>query len=99
MMSKYGGLTAASLIAISLALAPDVSAAEEPSQRERAEAFARQGMERLMQALDLLMESIPQYELPFVDENGDIIIRRRHGAEPEESIPEPSVPEADSTDT
>lgn len=99
MMSKYGGLTAASLIAINLALTPGVSIAEEPSQRERAEAFARQGMERLMQALDLLVGSIPQYELPFVDDNGDIIIRRRHGAEPEESVPEPGAPEGDSADT
>ena len=99
MTRKNGGLMAASLIAISLALPLGANAAEEPSQRERAEAFARQGMERLMQALDLLMESIPQYELPSVEENGDIIIRRRRGAEPEEPAPNSDVPEVDSTDT
>jgi len=99
MTNKYGGLTAAALIGISLAMAPGMGAADEPSQRERAEEFARQGVERLMQALDLLIESIPQYELPFVDENGDIIIRRRQDAGPEDSVPKSRVPEADSTDT
>lgn len=99
MMNKYGGLTAAALIGISLAIAPGVGAADEPNQRERAEEFARQGVERLMQALDLLIDSIPQYEMPFIDENGDIIIRRRRDVEPEEPAPGTSAPEAESTDT
>jgi len=99
MINRYSGLTAAVLMAISLAGAPGANADDEPSQRERAEEFARQGMERLMQALDLLMESIPQYELPFVDENGDIIIRRRRGADPKNPPPKSSAPEVDSTDT
>lgn len=99
MKSRYSGLTAAVLMAISLAVAPGAAAADVQSQRERAEEFARQGIERFMQALDLLMESIPQYELPIVNENGDIIIRRRRGVDPEESTPEPGAPEIDSTDT
>jgi len=99
MVNKYGNLTAAALIGISLATAPGVGAADEPNQRERAEEFARQGVERLMQALDLLIESIPQYEMPFVDENGDIIIRRRRDVGPDEPDPGTRAPEADSTDT
>ena len=41
--------------------------------------LAAEAMEKLMKALDLLIGSIPQYEAPYVNENGDIIIRRKHG--------------------
>ncbi|NQV94402.1 MAG: hypothetical protein HQ482_04615 [Sphingomonadales bacterium] len=39
-------------------------------------AQAEEGMRRILTALQLLMATIPQYELPEVLENGDIIIRR-----------------------
>jgi hypothetical protein len=90
---------AAMLAAVLLAGMVAPSAADEPSQRERAEEFARQGMERLMQALDLLFQSIPQYELPVINENGDIIIRRRHETGPTEPAPSPANPDVDSTNT
>lgn len=99
MTSRYSGAAAVALMVTGLAAAPGAGAAAEPSQRERAEEFARQGVERLMQALDLLIESIPQYEMPFVDENGDIIIRRRRDTEPEPPTPGSRPPESDSADT
>ncbi len=40
--------------------------------------LAREGLERMLRALNLFIEMIPQYELPEVLENGDIIIRRKH---------------------
>jgi len=39
-------------------------------------ARAGEGVREMLAALQLLMASIPQYELPEVLENGDIIIRR-----------------------
>ena len=39
-------------------------------------AQAEEGMRRILAALQLLMATIPQYALPEVLENGDIIIRR-----------------------
>lgn len=39
-------------------------------------AQAEEGMRHIMTALQLLLASIPQYEMPQVLENGDIIIRR-----------------------
>lgn len=66
---------------------PGDSPGESPSE------LARESLERMMRALSLLVESIPQYELPEVLENGDIIIRRKH---PE---PESKEPEMDETAT
>lgn len=39
--------------------------------------LAREGMAKMLQALDKLVESIPQYRLPEITENGDIILRRK----------------------
>ena len=39
-------------------------------------ARAEEGMREILTALQLLIASIPQYEMPEVLDNGDIIIRR-----------------------
>lgn len=52
--------------------------------------MAREGIEKLMRALSALVESIPQYELPEVLDNGDIIIRRKN---PEGDSSEPEFDE------
>jgi hypothetical protein len=67
------------------------------SERQRAEEMAREGMERILRALNMLMESIPQYELPEVNEKGDIIIRRKNPT-PKETAPKRDE-EPESTDT
>ena len=59
--------------------------------------MAREGMERILRALNMLMDSIPQYELPEVKENGDIIIRRKNPT-PKETTPKREE-EPESTDT
>ena len=38
--------------------------------------FRLEGFDKLMQGMDDLLQSIPRYEAPIIDENGDIIIRR-----------------------
>jgi hypothetical protein len=56
---------------------------EEPGE------LAREGMERMLRAIELMIEMIPQYELPEVMENGDIIIRRKNPpTEDDEEEPE-----------
>jgi hypothetical protein len=82
----------AALLGGALLLAPvtAVRADEAPqgdAPTESPGALAREGLEQMMQALRLLVESIPQYELPEVLENGDIIIRRKR-PEPESEDPE-----------
>ena len=38
--------------------------------------FRLDDFDKLMQGMDDLLQSIPRYEAPIIDENGDIIIRR-----------------------
>jgi hypothetical protein len=67
-------------VCLALALAPlTARAAQNTAPDESPGDMAREGLEQMMRALRLLVESIPQYELPEVLENGDIIIRRKHG--------------------
>lgn len=42
------------------------------------EIMALQGITKLMDALGAFIASIPQYEAPTMNENGDIIIRRKN---------------------
>jgi hypothetical protein len=44
---------------------------------QRAEEAMRRGLEHMMESVDILLRAVPQYDLPTVNENGDIIIRRR----------------------
>ncbi len=84
-------------ILLAIALAAPAALAEDHESRERAEEMAREGMERIMRALEMFMGSIPQYELPEVNEHGDIIIRRKRNFEE----PEPKAPkeEPDAAET
>ncbi len=70
--------------------------AAQHDQRSRAEDMAREAIEQLMRALELMIDSIPLYELPEIQENGDIIIRRKHRAPRPEPDP-PGTPEFDET--
>lgn len=53
-------------------------------------ALAAEGLDKLFQALDLFIRSIPQYEPPEITEDGDIIIRRKRG--PDADLPPEPVP-------
>ncbi len=72
---------------------PTTLRAAEDDERGRAEDMARGAIEQLMRALELMIDSIPQYELPEIQENGDIIIRRKRRT----PRPEPGVPEVEKT--
>lgn len=41
--------------------------------------------------MELLLDSIPQYEAPEITENGDIIIRRRRDTEDPPEQPDPET--------
>ena len=57
------------------------SYAEEPKTPpswEDSQKMLEQGAQRVIGALELLLQAIPQYELPEVLPNGDILIRRKN---------------------
>jgi hypothetical protein len=45
--------------------------------------FQIEGLDKLMQGMDEFLRSIPRFEAPYIDENGDIVIRRAPPLEPE----------------
>ena len=72
------------------AIAQDVGDAEE---------VAREGVERLMRALNLLMGSIPQFEAPEINEDGDIVVRRKRPSEDGAPDEAPAPEEVEETRT
>jgi len=74
-----GNLRPAIVLALGLALAsagaPSLVTAQE--REESPEQLMREGMERMMRAMELMIEMVPQYEPPELTPEGDIIIRRK----------------------
>ncbi len=79
---------AALLLAACLALSPQATSAADKSpaqerleqQLREAETLLRQGLDRMTGAVDTLLQAMPQYELPRLNDDGDIIIRRKRPA-------------------
>jgi hypothetical protein len=67
--------------------------APPPSTQEQTpESLLRSGIENLLRALGLALQNLPQYEMPQVNEYGDIVIRRVNPARPR-PVPPPSSEE------
>lgn len=72
-----------------IALALPLGAARADSlqdNRDEAERLAGEALTKIMRALNLMIDTVPQYAAPEVLPNGDIIIRRLN---PEDSEDEP----------
>ena len=71
-------LTVAMFIMVSTSvISADLHKAQTPpSQQKKPEEMIEDGMKMILNALSLILKSIPQYKTPEVLENGDIIIRR-----------------------
>jgi hypothetical protein len=84
-------LPVAHMIAALMLLVPAAArAASEPTDpppgftldMQRAAELMRQGLDKALGSVETLLRAVPQYELPRVNENGDIIIRRKRPSEP-----------------
>ncbi|HJS31119.1 MAG TPA: hypothetical protein VJ924_03930 [Alphaproteobacteria bacterium] len=85
-----GRPVAAALIAAATLGAPaaDLRAQQGPVPRDEAPAEqAREAIEKLLRALSQAIANLPQYEMPTMNERGDIIIRRKNP--PATKTPEP----------
>jgi len=87
----------AAVLGLALTLSPARAADAPPANpAEQAEKAIREGAQKMIEALEMLIQSIPQYEAPKVLDNGDIIIRRKNPAEPAPGPDEPRrTPPAD----
>ncbi len=78
-MSKMMSVIAtAAMMSLASAAAFGAETKPAPDVRERAAEALREGAEKIMRALELMLLAVPQYDMPEVQENGDIIIRRRN---------------------
>jgi len=82
----FGAVTGGFVLSTTL---PQQSWAQE---EENPGEFARESLELMMKSLSLVIDSIPQYEMPVITENGDIIIRRKQ-KDDWEDLDETPVPE------
>ncbi len=69
-----------------------------PNAQERAEKALKEGAEGIMRALELMLRAVPQYDMPEVLDNGDIIIRRRNPRPDPEDRPRSPPESPDGTD-
>lgn len=105
--SMWSGVVAAALglgLGLCLALPAQaepipVQGRQPPTLEEQADEAARamrDALARAMRLLEGVVDTIPQYELPEILPNGDIIIRRipPKGAPPSPTPPAPSKPGA-----
>jgi hypothetical protein len=60
-------------VPVFLLLALPAAAADQETPGD----LATDAMSKMVRALELLIQQIPQYEKPEINENGDIIIRRK----------------------
>ena len=78
-MPKSLGLRAsAALLGLTVLASPVLAQTQAPTppQDQQPGALARDAIDKLMRALSLAIENLPQYAMPELNENGDIIIRR-----------------------
>lgn len=92
-------LARAALLAGAVALTPADGALAQEAEKTP-EALAAEGLDKLVSAISLFLQSIPQYETPEILPNGDIIIRRvQPGDGGEEESPEADGPSDQSDDS
>ena len=92
---RIARLAAAALAVGLLAGAPAMAGEHGEEQRSSPEEMAREGAERILRAIEGLLDMIPQYGTPYVDEDGNIVIPRIDTPRGEEEPPDEGEDEAE----
>jgi hypothetical protein len=72
-----------------------VPAASRAAEAEKAPSeLAIEGVAKLLDALELFIDSIPRYEAPYIDGDGDIVIPRKPAPEARPPERQPGQPES-----
>ena len=69
-------LLAMGLAGVLVCAGPPARADEQSNDWPEQFRFRLEGLDKLMQGMDDLLRSLPRYQAPIIDDNGDIIIRR-----------------------
>lgn len=77
------------LLAASLALSPAFAQAPDRPDPETSKELLEDATRKILDAFELMLKAIPQYEAPKILENGDIIIRRKRPGS-EKPAPKPA---------
>lgn len=81
-IAVLGACLAAPLAARAETGAPPPASESILRELQDAERLMRESMVKMLDSVDLLLQALPRYEPPIVDENGDIIIRRKRPDRP-----------------
>ena len=76
---QHKGLIAVALAAALALVWPAVPRAATHVPQDQVQEKLRDGAAKILEAIELMIRSIPTYGMPRIDENGDIIIPRRGG--------------------
>ena len=79
------------ILAAAIAVAAPAAADERHPDRERLEDMARDGVDRVMQMLEDLMDRLPEFRMPEITPEGDIIIRRPRPKPSLKPVEEPEI--------
>lgn len=93
MRTRFGTLLMITMLALPIDAARADSLQDSTAEAER---LAGEALTRIMRALNLLVDSVPQYAAPEVLPNGDIIIRKLN---PENSDQEPIETDGEGVET
>ena len=82
------------ILLLGLALAISLPIAINAQEKKSPDVLLEEGVKMVLQAIELILKTIPEYQAPEILDNGDIIIRR---VNPKNQKPKDGAPHYDKT--